>query len=138
MKKAAVAALFTLSAWSCTLTDAQVGHDGDSSPETAVYLGETAEWTDTTTSGIEVTVHPDGVPVRVGVIEFQISFEQELPDNIPVSVDVISPEMPVMGLMRYIAGWVIDLMGQAVLELGDRGSGWSGSVRALVRQGLLQ
>ena len=103
MKNAAVAALFTLSAWGCTLTDAQVGHDGDSSPETAVDLGETAEWTGTTTSGIEVTVRPDRVPVRVGVTEFQISFEQELPDDLSVSIDVISPEMPVMGLMRYMA-----------------------------------
>ena len=103
MKNAAVVALFTLSAWGCTLTDAREEREGDTSPETAVDRGSRAEWKGTTTSGIEVTVRPDRIPVRVGVTVFQISFEHEVPDHIPVSIDVISPEMPVMGLLRYMA-----------------------------------
>jgi hypothetical protein len=115
MKKAAFVALFTLSAWGCTLTDAQAGPEGDASSETAldsavasgldlaVGLGDAAEWVGTTTSGIGVTVRPGNVPVLVGVTAFQISFERAVPDDVPVSIDVISPEMPVMGLMRYPA-----------------------------------
>ena len=103
MKNAAVVALFTLSAWGCTLDDGEAGGGEDASPETAVSLGTPAEWHGATTSGIEVTVRPDQVPIRVGPIVFQISFEQEIPDDIPVSIDVISPEMPVMGLLRYMA-----------------------------------
>ena len=103
MKNAAVVALFTLSAWGCTLDDAQAGPEGDTSPETSVDLGSQAEWIGATTSGIGVTVRPDPVPIRVGVTVFQISFEDEVPDDISVSIDVISPEMPVMGLMRYPA-----------------------------------
>jgi hypothetical protein len=108
MKNAAVLALFTLSAWGCTLNDAQAEPEGDTSPETAdlgnaVNLGSQAEWIGTTANGIGVTVRPDRVPIRVGVTVFQISFEDEVPDDISVSIDVISPEMPVMGLMRYPA-----------------------------------
>ena len=99
----AVGALFTLSAWGCTLSDAEAGPDADALPETPVDLGNAAEWIGTTTSGIEVTVRPDRVPIRVGLTVFQISFEHEIPDDIPVSIDVISPEMPMMGLMRYMA-----------------------------------
>ena len=103
MKNAAVLALFTLSAWGCTLNDAQAGSEGDKSPETSADLGSQAEWIGTTTSGIGVTVRPDPVPIRVGVTVFQISFEDEVPDDVSVSIDVISPEMPAMGLMRYPA-----------------------------------
>ena len=103
MKNATVVALFTLSVWSCTLNDAEAGAEDDTSPEKAVRLGTAPEWLGTTTSGIEVTVRPDRVPIRVGLTVFQISFEHEIPSDIPVSIDVISPEMPVMGLMRYMA-----------------------------------
>ncbi len=114
MKDAAVVALFTLSAWGCTLNDAEagagVGAGEDTSPETSAHVatpaegvGSAAEWVGTTTSGLEVTVRPDRVPILVGVTVFQISFEHEIPADIPVSIDIISPEMPVMGLMRYPA-----------------------------------
>ncbi len=103
MKNAAVVVLFAVSAWGCTLNDAQAGPEEDTSLERSGDLGSTAVWTGTTTSGIEVTVRPEPVPVRVGLTVFEISFEPELPDDIPVSIDVISPEMPVMGLLRYVA-----------------------------------
>lgn len=103
MKNAAVVALITLSAWSCALDDSQAGPEEDTPPEDALALGNAAEWIGTSTSGIEVTVRPDRIPVRVGLTEFEISFEHELPDAVPVSIDVISPEMPVMGLIRYMA-----------------------------------
>ncbi len=93
MKNAAVLALITFSAWGCTLDDAGAG------PEE----GDRTEWVGTTTSGLAVTVRPDPVPIRVGVTVFRISFEHALPSDVPVSIDVISPEMPVMGLMRYPA-----------------------------------
>ena len=102
MKNALVVALVTLSAWGCTLTDTQAGPEANASPGTAVDLGNAAVWIGTTSGGIEVTVRPDRVPVRVGVTVFQISFEHEVPDDIPVSIDVVSPEMPAMGVLRYM------------------------------------
>ena len=39
----------------------------------------------------------------MGLTVFKISFEPELPNDIAVSINVISPEMPVMGLLRYVA-----------------------------------
>ena len=59
MRNAAIVALFALSAWGCTLTDAQAGPEGDASVQAAVDLGNAAQWIGTTTTGIEVTVHPD-------------------------------------------------------------------------------
>lgn len=103
MKNPAVAALITLLAGGCTLSDVEAVPEADSPTETSVELGNVAEWIGATTSGIQVTVRPDPIPVRVGVTVFQISFEDDVPDDIPVSIDVISPEMPVMGLMRYPA-----------------------------------
>ena len=103
MKNAAFVALFTLSAWGCTLNDAEAEASEDTSLETFVLVGAPAEWVGTTTSGIGVTVRPDRVPVRVGVTVFRISFDEEVPTDLPVSIDVISPEMPVMGVMRYMA-----------------------------------
>lgn len=109
MRNVVVLVLFTLSAWGCTLSDAEAGAEADAQPETSIELGNATdlgnavEWIGTTTSGIEVTVRPDRVPLRVGVTVYQISFEDDIPDDVPVSIDVISPEMPVMGLMRYPA-----------------------------------
>ena len=115
MKEVAVVALITLSGWGCTLDDAEAGLEGhalehalepasgDVSAKAAVDLGSRLEWSGTTTGGLEVTVRPDRVPVRVGVTEFQISFGHSVPSDVPVSIDVISPEMPVMGLLRYMA-----------------------------------
>lgn len=103
MRNVVVLVLFTLSAWGCTLSDAEAGAEADAQPETSIELGNAVEWIGTTTSGIEVTVRPDRVPLRVGVTVYQISFEDDIPDDVPVSIDVISPEMPVMGLMRYPA-----------------------------------
>ena len=103
MKNAAVVVLFTLSAWGCALNDAEAGPEEDTSPEMSVDVGNPPEWVGTTTSGLAVTVRPDPVPIRVGVTVFRIFFEHALPSDVPVSIDVISPEMPVMGLMRYPA-----------------------------------
>ncbi len=109
MKNPAVVALITLLAGACTLSDVEAVPEADSPTETSVELGNAAdlgsvaEWIGATTSGIQVTVRPDPIPVRVGVTVFQISFEDDIPDDIPVSIDVISPEMPVMGLLRYPA-----------------------------------
>lgn len=107
MKNAAVVALLTLTAWSCTLSDAEAGPgaeaDADAPPEASVDLGNAAEWIGTSTSGIEVRIRPDRVPLSVGVTVYEITFEHELPDDVAVSIDVISPEMPAMGLLRYAA-----------------------------------
>ncbi len=115
MKNPAVVALITLLAGGCTLSDVEAVPEADSPTETSVELGNVAdlgnaadlgsaaEWIGATTSGIQVTVRPDPIPLRVGVTVFQISFVDDVPDDIPVSIDVISPEMPVMGLMRYPA-----------------------------------
>lgn len=103
MKDVAVVALLTLSVVGCTLDDTEAAAERDTRPETSVDVAHAAEWVGTTTSGIEVTVRPDRIPVLVGLTEFEISFDRALPQEIPVSIDVISPEMPVMGLLRYVA-----------------------------------
>ena len=121
MKNPAVVALITLLAGGCSLSDVEAVPEADSPTETSVELGNVAdlgsvadlgnvadlgsaaEWIGATTSGIRVTVRPDPIPIRVGVTVFQISFADDVPDDISVSIDVISPEMPVMGLMRYPA-----------------------------------
>ena len=104
MKHVAVWGLLTLSAWGCTLEDVEVGAgEGTSSETTQDVVAEAAVWVGTTTSGVEVSVRPDRVPVLVGRTHFEISFGSELPQDTPVSIDVISPEMPVMGLLRYAA-----------------------------------
>ena len=48
-----------------------------------------------------VTVEP--YPARVGPMSFHIAFGQIVPDSIPVSIDIVSPEMPMMGIQRYAA-----------------------------------
>jgi hypothetical protein len=111
MRNVAAVALLALFAWGCSPSDAEAGLEEDGSAEVASFesvgsgndLENAAEWIGTTQSGIKVTVRPDRVPVHVGRTNFQISFEQDLPDETSVSIDVISPEMPMMGLMRYPA-----------------------------------
>ena len=105
MRHVAVWGLLTLSAWRCTLEDVEVGAGEGTSPEASQDVVDEAAaiWVGTTTSGVEVSVRPNRVPVLVGRTHFEITFGSELPKDTPVSIDVISPEMPVMGLLRYAA-----------------------------------
>ena len=85
------------------MADADTGSREGPAAEHEGHLVEPAVWTGTTTSGLAVTVKPDPFPVRVGETEFKISFDGGVPDQTPISIDVVSPEMPAMGILRYPA-----------------------------------
>ena len=69
----------------------------------AVEAANPAIWEGMSTSGVRVSVTVEPYPVRVGTMSFHIAFGREVPDSIPVSIDIVSPEMPMMGIQRYAA-----------------------------------
>ncbi|RMH22773.1 MAG: hypothetical protein D6701_01075, partial [Gemmatimonadetes bacterium] len=66
------------------------------------------------TGGTPVTLRPDPSPPAVGDVRFVIDLPDDLPDSLEVSIDLVSPEMPMMGIRRYPAvragdgTWVAD------------------------------
>ncbi len=92
----------TLHASGCAPGDVDAG--AESSTETgAVEAANPAIWEAVSPSGIAVTVTVEPYPVRVGDMSFHIAFGRAVPDSIPVSIDIVSPEMPMMGIQRYAA-----------------------------------
>ncbi|MFV2005964.1 MAG: FixH family protein [Longimicrobiales bacterium] len=78
--------------------------DAARSAETSVVeASNPAIWEAISPSGTSVTVTATPYPVRVGDMSFHIEFGQAVPDSVPVSVDIVSPEMPMMGIRRYAA-----------------------------------
>lgn len=55
------------------------------------------------TEGATVLLHTDQMPVQVGAVRFTISFPDGIPGDVPVSLDLVSPEMPMMGIRRFEA-----------------------------------
>ena len=100
MKKTAAVALLALSAWGCTLGDmeATLGDDGRMEAK-----ADPAEWVSMAPGGTEVTMRPDRYPVEVGTTEFHITLNRAVPQGTSVSIDVVSLEMPAMGVLRYPA-----------------------------------
>ena len=100
MRNTAAVALLALSAWGCVPGDmeAKLGDDGRIAANT-----DPAEWVTTAPGGTEVTVRPDRYPVEVGTTEFHITLDRAVPEGTPVSIDVVSLEMPAMGILRYPA-----------------------------------
>ncbi|GMR12280.1 MAG: hypothetical protein BMS9Abin29_0469 [Gemmatimonadota bacterium] len=97
-----------LSAGLALYTSACAADRGETGAETsaATSTGEAANpavWEAMSPSGVPVTVIAKPYPVRVGDMSFHIAFGQTVPDSIPVSIDIVSPEMPMMGIRRYAA-----------------------------------
>ena len=101
MKNSMVAAMVAVSAWGCTAGDAEARRGGDG-PIGAEDTGA-AKWVSTAPGGTEVTVRPDRFPVEVGATEFHITLDRAVPEGTAVSIDIVSPEMPAMGILRYPA-----------------------------------
>jgi hypothetical protein len=60
-----------------------------------------SEWVATTPSGVEVTLRPASVPVSMGVVKVEIEFRGEAPDPSLLSLDLVTPDMPMMGVQRF-------------------------------------
>ncbi len=60
-----------------------------------------ATWAATSTSGIPVTVSADAGPLRPGPIELTIRLDEPAEDGLPVTLDLVSPDMPMHGVVRY-------------------------------------
>ena len=79
------------------------GGAATSEAASAVEAANPAIWEAMSASGVPVTVTVEPYPVRVGDMSFHLAFGREVPDSIPVSIDIVSPEMPMMGIRRYAA-----------------------------------
>lgn len=92
----------TLHLSGCTPGNVEAGAE-TSAAASAVEASTPAVWEAVSPSGIPVTVTVEPFPVQVGDMSFHITFGQTVPDSIPVSIDIVSPEMPMMGIQRYAA-----------------------------------
>lgn len=75
-------------------------------PEAAATVVEDApavqtEWVASTPSGFQVTLRPTTIPVSVGPNMFHVEFGAEAPDPSLLSFDLVSPDMPMMGVRRF-------------------------------------
>ncbi len=55
------------------------------------------------TEGTKVLLRTEQTPVQVGAVRFTVSFPDGIPGDVPVSLDLVSPEMPMMGIRRFEA-----------------------------------
>lgn len=99
---AVLSAWITLHGSGCAPGDIEAGAES-SEAASAVEAANPAVWEAVSPSGIPVTVTVEPYPVRVGDMSFHIAFGRAVPDSIPVSIDIVSPEMPMMGIQRYAA-----------------------------------
>lgn len=58
-------------------------------------------WTAASTSGVDVTLSADPLPLRPGPVRLEIALGQEPAAALPLSLDLVSPEMPMHGIVRY-------------------------------------
>ncbi len=101
MKNTTIAAILSVSVWGCSPGDAEArrGDDG----RTGADDTGSAEWVSTAPGGTEVTMRPERYPVVVGATDFHITLDRAVPEGTVVSIDIVSPEMPSMGILRYPA-----------------------------------
>lgn len=97
-KKATLVGAMSLMAVVCTSAEADEAAMADAHESDEVEL--LSEWVGTSTSGVEITLRStEGAPV-VGPIRFEI--EVDRPDMVqPRSLDIVSPTMPMHGVLRY-------------------------------------
>ncbi len=72
-------------------TDAPAGN-GDRSSETLQGVS---------TKGTPVTVTPASLPVRAGPVDLLVDVDTTAEQPLPVTLDVVSPEMPIHGVLRF-------------------------------------
>lgn len=60
------------------------------------------EWVASTPSGLQVTLRPTTVPLSVGPVSFHIEFSPQTPDAALLSLDLVSSDMPMMGVRRFL------------------------------------
>jgi hypothetical protein len=78
------------------------GNTPEAAAETEIEATEIqGEWVATTPSGLQVTLRPTESPVSVGMVMFHVEFGSEPPDASLLSFDLISPDMPMMGVRRF-------------------------------------
>jgi len=61
----------------------------------------TREWTVASTSGATVTLSVDAVPVRPGPVRIDVALDDTPAGALPLSLDLVSPEMPMHGIVRF-------------------------------------
>lgn len=79
------------------------GSAKESSPEEILGDDPPSTWTAASTSGTGVTVSADPVPLRPGPLRLSIELDPEPSEPFPVTVDLVAPEMPMHGVLRYDA-----------------------------------
>jgi hypothetical protein len=77
----------------------EVLSEGDQAPAPDLASGDA--WTAASTSGVEVSVSADPLPLRPGPVRLEIALGEAPPDVLPLSLDLVSPEMPMHGIVRY-------------------------------------
>lgn len=84
--------------------------EADETPEAAfaaetigVPFAEVGRWEGESSGGTPVTVTTPNVPVRLGPLSLSIAIRSDSPEPLPVSVDLVSPEMPMHGIRRFDA-----------------------------------
>ena len=66
-------------------------------------FAETGRWDGETATGTPVVVTTPNLPIRPGPISLRIQVPNAGPEALPVSVDVVAPEMPMHGITRFDA-----------------------------------
>jgi len=81
------------------------GDDGKAAvaEKTSASFAETGRWVGETATGTPLTVTTPNPPVRPGPLSLNIRVENPGQKALPVSVDVMSPEMPMHGITRFDA-----------------------------------
>lgn len=98
----------------CSTGDAEETPAGsvDAPPEPAPAAATPDGWTATSPRGTEVTVRAEPTPLTAGPVRFEI-LSPNAPDG-PLTVDLVSPSMPMHGIRRYEAvglengTWVVE------------------------------
>ncbi len=103
------AVVAALASGACGSAD-RVNVEVDETPEAAfaaetigVPFAEVGRWEGESSGGTPVTVTTPNVPVRLGPLSLNIGIQSDSPEPLPVSVDLVSPEMPMHGIRRFDA-----------------------------------
>jgi hypothetical protein len=86
------------------------GEDGGDDGKVAVAadkasppFAETGRWIGETATGTPIVVTTPNPPIRPGSISLRIQVPNAGPETLPVSVDLVAPDMPMHGITRFDA-----------------------------------
>ncbi len=103
------AVVAALASGACGSAD-RVNVEVDETPEAAfaaetigVPFAEAGRWEGESSGGTPVTVTTPNVPVRLGPLLLNIAIQSDSPEPLPVSVDLVSADMPMHGIRRFDA-----------------------------------